>query len=216
MKSPERIEGAILILSYMDPPLCTFARRCANCASEFVSRIRVRTHSSTEKLDIIQLSQIIRDRRQRLDGFGGLVAISMTAEVLAYAMQISSYLQHAIRSDNDRMMNRCATELLEYFSGKRSVFDLKLFEQGTDFQKQVWRACGLIPYGQTSTPQDVARSIGKPGSYRAVGTAVKDNPIAILIPAHRVVLSSGYVSKRDDSAKLRAPFRERERKHSGL
>ena len=114
------------------------------------------------------------------------------------------------------VMNRCATELLEYFSGKRSVVDLKLFEQGTDFQKQVWRACGLIPYGQTSTPQDVARSIGKPRSYRAVGSAVKDNPIAILIPAHRVVLSSGYVSKKDDSAKLRAAFRELESKHSGL
>lgn len=112
------------------------------------------------------------------------------------------------------VMNRCATEILEYFSGNRSVFDLDLDIEGTDFQKQVWDAIGMIPYGQTSTPQDVALSIGKPGSYRAVGSAVKENPIAILVPAHRVVLSSGYVSKKDGSAKLRAAFRELEHKHS--
>lgn len=113
----------------------------------------------------------------------------------------------------NKEMNRCATELLEYFSGRRRVFDIDISIEGTDFQKSVWKECSLIPYGQTSTPKDVAIAIGAPKSYRAVGSAIKENPLAILVPAHRVVLSSGYVNKKDRSSILRAAFRELERKH---
>lgn len=112
------------------------------------------------------------------------------------------------------MLNACATELLEYFSGKRSVFDFAMDPVGTPFQKEVWDAIGHIPYGHTTTSADIAGLLGKPESFRAVGSAVRENPIAVIIPAHRVVLSSGYVDKRDASARLRAAFRELEQKYS--
>lgn len=112
------------------------------------------------------------------------------------------------------MLNACATQLLEYFSGKRSVFDLAIDPTGTPFQRDVWDAIEHIPYGQTTTSADIADLLGKPDSFRAVGSAVRENPIAIIIPAHRVVSASGYVNKKDDSARLRAAFRELEQKCS--
>lgn len=101
------------------------------------------------------------------------------------------------------LANRCATELQEYFAGKRTVFDLPLAASGTDFQRRVWAAIEAIPYGQTRTTADVAALIGEPGSARAVGVAVKKNPIAVLIPAHRVVTARGTISGSDRSAELR-------------
>jgi len=68
---------------------------------------------------------------------------------------------------------------------------IQLHIQGTEFQLQVWQALLAIPYGQTSTYREIARQIGKPQASRAVGNAIGNNPIAILIPCHRVIQSSG-------------------------
>lgn len=102
-----------------------------------------------------------------------------------------------------QLTNRCATELLEYLSGKRSAFDLPIILDGTSFQQRVWRAIEAIPYGQTRTAAELAEAIGSPGSHRAVGSAVRGNPIAILVPAHRVVDSRGRIAGDDRSARLR-------------
>ena len=81
-----------------------------------------------------------------------------------------------------------------YFSGELESFDLKLAPEGTDFQKSVWKALCKIPYGETRTYKEIAISIGKPRAYRAVGLANNRNPIAIIIPCHRVIGSDGKLT----------------------
>ena len=85
-------------------------------------------------------------------------------------------------------------QLLEYFSGTRTCFDLPLFPKGTPFQQQVWQELCRIPYGQTRTYGEIAAAIGKPGAARAVGMACNRNPIWLLIPCHRVVSKDGSLT----------------------
>lgn len=85
----------------------------------------------------------------------------------------------------------CIRELNEYFSGKRRVFSVPLDLRGTEFQLQCWRALLEIPYGETRTYADIAREIGHPHAFRAVGMANNRNPIAIIVPCHRVIASDG-------------------------
>ena len=83
------------------------------------------------------------------------------------------------------LSNRCATELLEYFAGKRTAFDVPLDPEGTEFQKSVWEALSRVPFATSVTSGDIARDLGKPKSYRAVGAAVRENPLAVIVPDHR-------------------------------
>ncbi|MHB1304732.1 MAG: methylated-DNA--[protein]-cysteine S-methyltransferase [Acidiphilium sp.] len=85
-------------------------------------------------------------------------------------------------------------ELAEYFSGKRKIFDIKLDMVGTEFQKKVWKALLTIPFGETRSYADIARQIGSPNAYRAVGAANGRNPISIVTPCHRVVGSDGSLT----------------------
>lgn len=89
------------------------------------------------------------------------------------------------------LTNEAATQLMEYFAGKRRTFSLPLAPKGTPFQKEVWQALSSIPYGQTRSYADIAAQVGRPKAYRAVGMANNRNPIPIIIPCHRVVGSSG-------------------------
>jgi len=89
------------------------------------------------------------------------------------------------------LTNRAANQLQEYFAGKRHTFDLPLAPAGTEFQKNVWNALQAIPYGTTCSYADIAGRIGKPSAARAVGMANNKNPIAIMIPCHRVIGASG-------------------------
>lgn len=87
---------------------------------------------------------------------------------------------------------RDVVEQLEgYFCGTVTRFDVPLDPVGSEFQLQVWRELLRIPYGQTRTYGDVARAVGQPRAARAVGLANHDNPIAIIIPCHRVVGAGG-------------------------
>ena len=85
----------------------------------------------------------------------------------------------------------CNGQLEEYLAGRRREFDLPLDLQGTDFQKEVWRAIARIPYGQTKSYQDLAREIGRPNAARAVGAACGANPVPLVVPCHRVLGSGG-------------------------
>lgn len=89
------------------------------------------------------------------------------------------------------LTNEAATQLMEYFAGKRRTFSLPLAPKGTPFQKEVWQALSSIPYGQTRSYADIAAQVGRPKAFRAVGMANNRNPIPIVIPCHRVVGSSG-------------------------
>lgn len=82
-------------------------------------------------------------------------------------------------------------QLTEYFAGQRQDFSLPLEMRGTPFQKRVWQALCTIPYGQTRTYGQIAAQIGNPKACRAVGMANNRNPIAIIVPCHRVIGSDG-------------------------
>jgi methylated-DNA-[protein]-cysteine S-methyltransferase len=82
-------------------------------------------------------------------------------------------------------------ELEEYFAGQRRAFTFSLDLRGTDFQLACWRALLAIPYGETRSYADIARAVGKPNAFRAVGMANNRNPIAIVVPCHRVIASDG-------------------------
>jgi methylated-DNA-[protein]-cysteine S-methyltransferase len=85
-------------------------------------------------------------------------------------------------------------QLAEYFAGERTAFDLPLDPEGTEFQRDVWRALTEIPYGERSSYSDIARRIGRPEAVRAVGAANGANPIAVVIPCHRVIGRDGSLT----------------------
>jgi O-6-methylguanine DNA methyltransferase len=82
-------------------------------------------------------------------------------------------------------------ELEEYFANERSEFTIPLDLRGTAFQLACWRALLEIPYGETRSYRDIAQAIGHPHAYRAVGMSNNRNPVAIVVPCHRVIASSG-------------------------
>src|SRR5690242_4567781 len=94
--------------------------------------------------------------------------------------------------DNHNPVVREATQqLTAYFAGERTEFDLPLAPEGTEFQKRVWKALVEIPFGETRSYGELARSIGKPAAVRAVGAANGRNPIGIIVPCHRVIGAGG-------------------------
>ena len=82
-------------------------------------------------------------------------------------------------------------QLSEYFQQQRHVFDLPLHFIGTEFQQRVWQALLSIPYGETRSYQQIALQVGSPKAVRAVGAASGKNPLAILVPCHRVIGARG-------------------------
>ena len=96
---------------------------------------------------------------------------------------------NGVNSDEKTAPYRWQVE--EYFRGERQRFDFPLDLRGTDFQKRCWQALLEIPYGETRSYADIARAVGSPRGFRAVGLANNRNPIAIVVPCHRVLASDG-------------------------
>jgi methylated-DNA-[protein]-cysteine S-methyltransferase len=94
----------------------------------------------------------------------------------------------------DRVLDRARRELEAYFSGRLRVFEVPLAPEGTPFQCKVWDALLTIPYGATRSYGEQARAIGQPAAARAVGLANGRNPIAIIIPCHRVIGANGSLT----------------------
>lgn len=97
-------------------------------------------------------------------------------------------------------------QLEEYLHGKRKNFDIKMKQNGTDFQQKIWKALMDIPYGETCSYKDVAIAVGNPKACRAVGMANNRNNLPILVPCHRVIGSNGglvgYAGRLDIKLKL--------------
>jgi len=85
-------------------------------------------------------------------------------------------------------------QLAEYFAGERPAFDLPLHPAGGPFELRVWAALLEIPYGETTSYGELARRLGAPGSARAVGAANGRNPLAVVVPCHRVIGASGALT----------------------
>ncbi|MGO8965079.1 methylated-DNA--[protein]-cysteine S-methyltransferase [Mycobacterium sp.] len=95
---------------------------------------------------------------------------------------------------DDRAFPDAVEQLEAYFAGERTDFDLELSLAGSEFQRRVWQALLTIPYGETRSYGQVAEQVGATGAARAVGLANGRNPIAIIVPCHRVIGASGSLT----------------------
>jgi methylated-DNA-[protein]-cysteine S-methyltransferase len=109
----------------------------------------------------------------------GILSVGFVEKQLADGRNLPECVKEGVR------------QLDEYFKGVRKRFSLALLPQGTAFQRLVWQQLKRIPYGKAVSYGDVARAIGKPQAFRAVGGANNKNPIGIIIPCHRVIGSDG-------------------------
>jgi len=121
----------------------------------------------------------------------------------------------SIRSSNP-VLNECTKQLSEYFENKRTEFDLPLNPTGTNFQKTVWEELQNIPFGKTISYMNLAKRLGDPKVIRAVGTANGKNPIAIIIPCHRVIGSDGSLTGYAGGLKRKQWLLEHESSQSSL
>jgi methylated-DNA-[protein]-cysteine S-methyltransferase len=95
---------------------------------------------------------------------------------------------------DDEVLAPVAAQLADYFAGRRLAFDLSLAPVGTAFQQKVWLALREIPYGRTTTYGEIAGGLGQPTASRAVGLANGRNPIAVIVPCHRVIGANGTLT----------------------
>ena len=95
---------------------------------------------------------------------------------------------------DDALLADARRQLTEYFAGERTSFDLPLRPAGAPFQLRVWDALLRIPYGETASYGELARELGHPTAARAVGAANGRNPIAIVVPCHRVIGANGSLT----------------------
>ncbi len=110
----------------------------------------------------------------------------------------------------------CASQLAEYFKGTRQTFSVKLDLRGTPFQQKVWQQLGQIPYGKTVTYLEVARLIGNEKAMRAVGQANGRNPVAIIVPCHRVIGQRGKLVGYGGGMWRKAWLLQHEQKYKNL
>lgn len=111
---------------------------------------------------------------------GGIAALTLGAAIPADAEEQATPL-----------LQKAASQLQEYFEGKRKNFDLPLTQEGTEFQQRVWQALCRIPYGETRSYKQLAQMSDSPKGYRAVGMANNKNRIPIIVPCHRVIGANG-------------------------
>lgn len=121
----------------------------------------------------------------------GVCAVSMGSSDQELERHLSSEFPNATRLRDAGGLTRWTKAILAHLEGRRPRLDLPLDVQATAFQWQVWTALAAIPFGETRSYADVASSIGRPRAARAVARACATNPVAIAIPCHRVVPSSG-------------------------
>lgn len=135
----------------------------------------------------------------------GRIKISEKDEKII-GLVFSDYKKENEIEKETELIKKAYTQLEEYLSGKRTEFDIEIEMIGTEFQKKVWKELLNIPYGETRSYKDIAIAIGNGKACRAVGNANNKNPIAIIVPCHRVVGSNGsmtgYAGELDIKEKL--------------
>ncbi|MBR0383843.1 MAG: methylated-DNA--[Eubacteriaceae bacterium] len=136
---------------------------------------------------------------QYLETPAGLLMLTSTDSVLIGVKWVEDKIKK--ETESRPILEQTKSQLNEYFEGHRKTFNLSLEARGTAFQKRVWRVIRQIPYGQLRSYQDIANAIDSPSAPRAVGRANNKNPLAVIIPCHRVIgtngLLTGYVGGLD-------------------
>jgi O-6-methylguanine DNA methyltransferase len=122
----------------------------------------------------------------------GLCRLTSPTEVLALCHAwVDRWEPTAIRLPDGGELSSVTAELLDYLAGRRRAFTLPLDLRGTPFQLAVWAALRSIPFGEVRTYAQIAAMIGRPRAVRAVGAANGANPVAVIVPCHRVIGSNG-------------------------
>ena len=114
---------------------------------------------------------------------------------------------------DDGAFTDVVTQLDEYFAGERTEFDVPLDLAGTEFQRAVWAQLCAIPYGRTISYGELARRMGNPKAARAVGTANGHNPVALIVPCHRVIAGDGGIGGYGGGTDRKALLLDLERAH---
>ena len=127
---------------------------------------------------------------------GRLQLVATDAALVAVEFEGRGSPSHpdAPRPSRHGVLDRAARELDDYFAGRRRTFSLRLAPEGTDFQRRVWKALLAIPFGETRAYSDIARAVGSPRAVRAVGAANGKNPLAVVVPCHRVIGADGSLT----------------------
>jgi methylated-DNA-[protein]-cysteine S-methyltransferase len=123
---------------------------------------------------------------------GPLTVVAEDGELVRLAMSPPAHLDaDELGERSDARFDDVVRQLGEYFAGERTGFDLPLRPRGSDFELAVWHQLTLIPYGETRSYGHVARAVGEPGGAQAVGAANGRNPLAVVVPCHRVIGADG-------------------------
>ena len=130
---------------------------------------------------------------------GPLTAVAEGDALICLYMDDQQYLPDPDRfgpadPGDSVVLKETERQLAEYFAGERTEFDLPLAAEGTPFQRRVWAALCDIPYGETISYGELARLVDRPEAARAVGAANGQNPIAIVVPCHRVIGADGSLT----------------------
>lgn len=116
---------------------------------------------------------------------------------------------------NEKNLAGVQCQVSEYDNGERREFDFELAPEGPEFHKEVWKALLQIPYGETTSYGEIARRVGQPAAARAVGVANGSNPIALVIPCHRVIGSDGSLTGYGGGLPLKRALLEHEARVMG-
>ena len=126
-----------------------------------------------------------------------LVATDQGLSHLLFDQQVGEDLDsagNAAETDNHPVLDEAATQLEEYFAGRRQEFDIPLDLSGTEFQRAAWSALANVPFGETRSYRQQAEAISRPKAVRAIGAANGQNPVPIVLPCHRIVGSDGSLT----------------------
>ena len=151
----------------------------------------------------------------------GTMFLSIEDGALREAGFVETWARPVVSPDTDDDAQELSSEaemvrdaVAGYFEGDvESIASIEINPEGTEFQRAVWQAIREVPAGQTASYQEIARAVGKPSAYRAVGTATGRNPLGIAVPCHRIVRSDGGLGGYGGGLHRKEWFLEHERQH---
>ncbi|MGH6872886.1 MAG: methylated-DNA--[protein]-cysteine S-methyltransferase [Rhizomicrobium sp.] len=142
-----------------------------------------------------------------VDGEGRLLRFNLRARNAAH---VDPYAEK-----NEKALAGVQKQVAQYDAGKRRDFEFELLAEGPDFHRQVWDALLRIPFGATTSYGAIAKKVGHPNGARAVGVANGANPIALVIPCHRVIGSDGTLTGYGGGLPLKRALLEHEARVAG-
>lgn len=156
---------------------------------------------------------------QFYDTYDSPIGLIKITEKDNYIISISLNNTEAVNNEVRKETTNIALvkrQLMEYFQGERQQFSFPMKWEGTSFQQSVWRTLQEIPFGEVWTYKDVASRIGNPKAVRAVGMANHKNPLAIVVPCHRVIGSNGALVGYAGGLDMKQQLLELERKQNNV